>query len=285
MPIDYPAILEQTSSGGTRQWRATDAILYALGVGLAADPLDRNELPFVHEIGQKVMPTLAAVLVRGLSVTVKQMGFDARFSVHGEQSITWHRPMTATGEITGRGRIVGVFDKGDKGAVVVSETDLVDLASGEPLATVRITSFARADGHCGAPTTGAPEPHPIPARAPDASLEFATRPDQALIYRLSGDMNPIHIDPDAAKRAGFERPILHGLCTYGIACRAVLAQFADFQPDGLVSLAARFSAPVIPGDTLVFDLWRDGDVVSFEARVPHRGVTVLKNGRAELRAG
>ncbi|WP_447953410.1 MaoC/PaaZ C-terminal domain-containing protein [Sphingopyxis chilensis] len=283
MPIQYPAVLKETSSGGRKAWGANDAILYALGLGMASDPLDRNELPFVHEVDQKVMPTLAAVLTRGLGVTVAQLGFDYRYSVHGEQAILWHRPIPPQGEITGEGRVVAVYDKGDKGAVCVTETSLRDGATGDLLATVRVTSFARADGHCGAPSEGAPDPHKVPDRAPDLSLRYATRPDLALIYRLSGDMNPLHIDPDAARRAGFDRPILHGLCTYGIACRAVIEGFAGWDPERLASLAARFSAPVFPGDALVIDLWRDGDVISFEAQVPDRGVTVLKNGRAELR--
>ena len=284
MPIQYPAVLQEKSSGGQKSWKATDAILYALGLGMASDPLDRNELPFVHEVDQKVMPTLAAVLTRGLGVTVAQLGFDYRYSVHGEQAIVWHRPIPPEGEITGEGHVVAIYDKGDKGAVCVTETALRDNATGELLATVRVTSFARADGHCGAPGEGAPAPHKVPDRAPDLSLTYPTRPDLALVYRLSGDMNPLHIDPDAAKRAGFDRPILHGLCTYGIGCRAVVEAFTGWSPEQLASLAARFSAPVFPGDTLVVDLWRDGDIISFEAHVPERGVTVLKNGRAELRS-
>ena len=283
MPINYPAVLNETATGGTREWRASESILYALGIGMGADPMDEAELAFVYEKELKVVPTFAAILTRGLGVTVAQMGIDYRFSVHGEQAITWHRPMPASGAVTGEGRVVAVYDKLDKGAIVVTETVLRDRDSSSPLATVRVTSFARGDRHCGAPTHGAPAPHAIPDRAPDASLTFPTRPDLALIYRLSGDLNPIHVDPQAARAAGFPRPILHGLCTYGIACRAVMQAFTDRDPDRLASLAARFSAPVLPGDELVIDLWRDENIVSFEARVPARGVTVLKNGRAELR--
>jgi acyl dehydratase len=280
--IQYPEILDLRTSGGVREYHASDSSLYALGIGMAADPLDRNELAFVYEADQKAFPTMAAVLARGLGISASDTGQDYRHSVHGEQAITWRRPLSPFGKLTGEGRVVGIFDKGDKGAVVVTETVLRDLATGEQMATVRITSFARADGHCGAPRDGAPVPHVVPDRVPDCTLTIPTRPDLALIYRLSGDLNPLHIDPDAARRAGFERPILHGLCTYGIACRAVLAAYCDFQPERLASLAARFSAPVLPGDILAFDLWRDGNVVSFVARVPERGVTVLKNGQAVL---
>jgi len=148
--------------------------------------------------------------------------------------------------------------------------------------TVTATFFARGDGGFGGPSEGQPEPHPIPARAPDASIDIPTRVDQAVIYRLSGDYNPLHIDPAFAKMAGFPRPILHGMCTYGITCRAVLQTYADYDGARIKSHQARFSAPVFPGETITVDLWRDGDVVSFEARVQARGVTVIKNGKTVL---
>jgi acyl dehydratase len=284
VPIKYPDVLHLRSSDGVREYSARDTCLYALGIGMAADPLDRNELNFVYEEDQKVVPTMAAVLARGLGVSVSDIGQDYRHSVHGEQAITWHRPLSAAGKISGEGRVAGVFDKGDKGAVIVTETALRDFTTGDAVATVRVTAFARADGHCGAPRDGAPAPHAVPDRAPDQTVTIPTRKDLALLYRLTGDLNPIHIDPDAAARVGFERPILHGLCTYGIACRAILAVYCGFQPERMVSLATRFSAPVLPGDTLAFDFWRVGDIVSFVARVPERGAIVLTNGRAELRA-
>src|SRR5690606_15229699 len=134
-------------------------------------------------------------------------------------------------------------------------------------ATLTVGGFARGDGGFGGPREGAPEPHPAPARAPDLSLDFDTRPDQALLYRLNGDRNPIHSDPEAAKKAGFPVPILHGLCTFGITCRAVMAAYTDLDPAPVQSHQVRFSAPVLPGDTITVDLWRDGNVVSFEARV------------------
>lgn len=283
MTIVYPAVLAETASGGVRTWAATDAMLYALGIGMGSDPLDDRELRFVYEQDLRVVPTYAAVLTRGLGVTVAQLGIDYRLSVHGEQAITWHKAMPAAGSVTGEGKVVAVYDKGDKGAVVVTETLLRDAADGAALATVRVTSFARGDGNCGAPATGAPLPHPIPDRPADVTMVFPTRPDLALLYRLSGDFNPLHADPATAQAAGFPRPILHGLCTYGIACRAILETYADFDPAQLASLSARFSAPVFPGDAISFDLWRDGDVIAFEARVAARDVVVLRNGRAELR--
>lgn len=283
MPIAYPAILDARSTGVTRRWDARDALLYALGIGMGSDPLDARELPFVFERDQRVVPTFAAVLARGLGVGVDQMGIDYRRAVHGEQAIVWHRPFAPAGAVVGEGRIVAVYDKGDKGAIIVGEILFSDPDDGAVIATVTVTTFARGDGHCGAPTSGAPEPHRMPERACDLSLAIPTRSDLALIYRLTGDMNPIHADPDAARAAGFDRPILHGLCTFGIAARAVIQGFLEFDPARLASLAARFSSPVLPGDEIVFDLWRDGEIVSFEARVPARDAVVLKGGKAELR--
>ncbi len=282
MPIKYPEILDLKSSGQIKEWTRQDSMLYALGLGLASDPLDAHELPFVYEKDQKTMPTIAAILVRGLGVTVDALGIDYRLSVHGEQSIIWHTPMPAHGRIRGEGRVLSVFDKGDKGAVVNTETVLIDTETDTPLATVRVTSFARGDGNCGAPRDGAPAPHPMPERAPDKTSSLTTRPDQALLYRLSGDYNPLHADPAAAKAAGFDRPILHGLCTYGLAARAILEAYGDFRPETLKELQARFSAPVFPGDTITFELWKSGTEISFTAHVKARNVTVLKNGRAVI---
>ena len=141
-------------------------------------------------------------------------------------------------------------------------------------------NFARADGGFGGSSEGEAEPHKVPDRPADLSLDFPTRPDQALLYRLSGDRNPLHADPAFAKMVGFDRPILHGLCTFGITCRAVMQGYAEFDPARVKSHQARFSAPVFPGETVSVDLWRDGDVVSFEARVRAREAVVIKNGRS-----
>jgi acyl dehydratase len=167
--------------------------------------------------------------------------------------------------------------------VLVNETVWTDEA-GEKVATLTGSTFARGDGGFGGPSEGAPEPHQVPDRKPDLSVPFETRPDQALLYRLNGDRNPLHSDPDVAKRAGFPRPILHGLCTYGITCRAVLQEICDYDPSRILSHQVRFSAPVFPGDVITVDLWRDGDVVSFEARVLDRGATVIRNGKTVLRS-
>jgi acyl dehydratase len=292
MPIYYPDILQQSSAPRTFGYGDKDVMLYALGIGLGADPLDARELAFVYEKGLKVVPTAATVLAaRGRAtrsepalpegLRVSQINY--LMVVHGEQKVELHRPLPAEGTFTAASRTIGAFDKGkDKGAVVINETVWTNEA-GEKVATLTGSTFARGDGGFGGPSEGAPAPHPVPTRPADLALDFQTRPDQALLYRLNGDRNPLHSDPDVARMAGFERPILHGLCTYGITCRAILAGITDFDAEPIASHEARFSAPVFPGDLITVELWRDGKTISFEAKVKARGVTVIKNGKTVLR--
>ena len=280
MAIAYPEILDLKSEGQAFSWEAKDAIIYALGVGMAADPMDENELAFVYEKDLKAVPTLAGVVAWGAGTGAP--GINYLLVVDGERKIEFHKPMTVQGQVTARSRVVGAWDKGaGKGAVIVSETTLSD-AAGEDVVTITGSLFARGDGGFGGPSEGQPEPHQVPARAPDMSVDIPTSPDQALIYRLSGDRNPLHCDPAVAKAAGFPRPILHGMCTYGITCRAVLQTYAGYDPAKFKSHQARFSAPVFPGETITVDLWKDGEVISFEARIKDRGVTVIKNGKTVL---
>jgi acyl dehydratase len=281
MAIDYPAILELKDQGRRFSWSDRETILYALAIGMGADPLDRELLPFVYERNLKAMPTLATVIAWGASIPADRLGTDRRHTLHGEESLTLHSPLPAAGEVVADSRVRAVYDKGEKGAVIERETILRDAVSGVLIATIIRTAFARKDGGFGGPVQQS-APHAPPARSPDVVLEFATRPDQALLYRLCGDRNPLHADPDVATAAGFRAPILHGLCTYGICCRAVLQAFCEFDPARLKSHAVRFSAPVFPGDTVAVKLWKDAGVVSFEADVAARAVTVIKSGRSEV---
>ena len=296
MPIYYPDILDQKSAPRAFTYGDNDVMLYALGIGLGADPMDEKELAFVYERALKVVPTAATVLAAGARARgggseaaaptppghrASQLNF--LMVVHGEQKVELHKPLPTSGAFTAASRTIGAYDKGkDKGAVVINETVWTNEA-GEKVATLTGSTFARGDGGFGGPSEGAPAPHETPTRAPDQSLDFATRPDQALIYRLNGDRNPLHSDPEVARKAGFPRPILHGLCTYGITCRAILQGITGFDPDPIASHQVRFSAPVFPGDVITVDLWRDGNQIAFEARVKARSVTVIKNGLTVLR--
>jgi acyl dehydratase len=277
MALDVPAA-EQTYS-------PKDCMLYALGIGLGHDPMNEDELPFVYEKNLKILPTMAAVLGSpGFWVRELDTGIDWVRLVNGEQGIKLHRPLAGSGTVVGRVRIIEVIDKGPgKGALLFTERKITDKATGEAIATVTQTTFCRADGGFGGPPRQTPEPHPIPERAPDEVCELGTRPEAALIYRLSGDYNPLHADPVAAKLAGFPRPIAHGLLNFGVAGHAVLKTFCGYDTDRLTAFACRFSAPVFPGETLRTEMWRDGDVVSFRSQVAERSVIAVNNGRAELR--
>ena len=281
MPINYPEVLDMKRSGMEFSWDDQKTMLYALGVGMCSDPMDEKELPFVYEKDLLAVPSMASIVAWGAGPG--RMDINRAMVVDGERNITFHKPLPAKANITAESRVLGVFDKGkDKGAVIMNETTLFEAESGDKLATLVGSTFARGDGGFGGPSEGQPEPHQVPDRKPDLSLDFPTLPNQALLYRLSGDRNPLHSDPAFAKRVGFPRPILHGLCTYGITCRAVLQSYAEYDPAKFKSHAARFSSPVFPGETITVDLWQDGKIISFEARVKDRGVTVIKSGRTEL---
>jgi acyl dehydratase len=291
VPIYYPDVLEEHSEPKDFTYTAQEVMLYALGIGMGENPMDAAELPFVYEKNLKVVPSAATVLhtrigrppMVGRSPNHRSSNVNYTLVVHGEQIIELHRPLPTSGSFTTVTRTIGAFDKGaGKGALIVNETTWTD-QTGELVATLTSTTFARGDGGFGGPAEGGPQPHAVPDREPDATAEFCTRPGQALLYRLNGDRNPLHADPDVARQAGFARPILHGLCTYGITCRAVLKEMVGNSPEQILSHQVRFSAPVLPGDTLVVDLWRDGTVVSFQARAKERDVTVIKNGKTVLR--
>jgi acyl dehydratase len=285
MPIKYPEIMAMKREGDPYSWTDREVMLYAYGIGMGADPMDERELLFVNEAAfharpLKVVPTFASVAAWGAGPG--DLGINRLLVVDGERDIIFHKPLPVSAKITADSRILAVYDKGkDKGAVIMRETVLKD-EGGDKLATLLSSAFARGDGGFGGPSEGQPVPHAVPKRAPDRSVEITTRPDQALIYRLCGDRNPLHSDPEFAKQAGFPRPILHGMCTYGLTCRAVLQTYADYDAAAFRRHAVRFSAPVFPGETVTVDLWKDGNVVSFEAHVKARNVTVIKSGKTVL---
>ncbi len=292
MPIDYDKMMQAKSSGLEASYGDREVMLYALGIGFQRDPMNEAELPFSYENDLQVVPTFATVIPRG---TARPGGVDAggqifgginfMMVVHGEQRLAIHKPLPPSATVVNSERVLGVYDKGkDKGAIILVERTIADKASGDKLATLVSTIFARGDGGFGGPKEGAPEPHVLPTRAPDLVHECDTRPDQAFLYALSGDRNPLHRYPPFAKMAGFPRPILHGLCTYGTACRAVVSTLAKYDAKKIVGFDARFSAPVFPGETIVTEMWVDGATVSFRSRLKEREAVVLNNGKCTLAA-
>ncbi len=286
MPIVYEKLLGLKIPDVEQRYGAKDCILYALGLGFGYEPMNEDELAFVYEKNLKVLPTMALVL--GYTPTWLRnpdSGVNWTKVVHGEQGFVLHRPVATEGVVVGETRIVEVIDKGEgKGALVYAEREITDKASGKPIATLSQTAFCRGDGGFGGPRREAPAPHVLPERAPDLTCDLPTRPEMALIYRLSGDVNPLHAEPDFAKAAGFPRPILHGLATFGIAGHAILKTLCGYDPAKITAMKGRFSAPVYPGETIRTELWRDGAVVSFRARVIERDVIAINNGRADVKA-
>lgn len=290
MPIDYDDMMQVGATGLTARYDEKDVMLYALGVGMGRDPLNELELPFVYENnGLKVVPTFATVIARGEAPPERQRmpqksSINFALVVDGERRITIHKPLPSKCEVVADERYLDILDKGaGKGAVLIQERVVRQSSTQEKLFTIVSSIFARGDGGFGGHAHGGPELHTIPDRKPDLVRECDTRPDQALLYALSGDRNPLHRDPAFARMVGFPRPILHGLCSFGTACRAVLSTLAQYQPDRIRQFDVRFSKPVFPGETLVVELWQDGDVISYRAGVKERpGTVVLNNGLCRL---
>ena len=283
MPIDYEKMMAMKSEGDEFTYTDRETMLYALGVGMGRDPMNEAELKYVYEYpDQRTVPTMSTVIAWGQR-TLAGADLNWVMIVHGEQRLTMHKPLPNAATIVANGRVVNVVDKGaDKGALVITETEIFEKSTGDKLCTLGSTTFARGDGGFGGPSDGAPTPHVVPDRAPDGSYETDTRPDQALLYRLSGDRNPLHADPKFAEAAGFPRPILHGLCTYGTACRSILQNVCDYDHTKIAGFDVRFSSPVFPGETIITDVWKDGNIVSFECRLKERDVTVIKSGKCTL---
>ena len=284
MPLDYKNLMALNLAPIEHSYGPKDCILYALGIGLGHDPMDENELAFVYEKNLQVLPTFAVALgYSPYSFRLPELGITWSHVVHGEHGLIVHKRIPPAGTVMGKVRILDVVDKGEgKGALIYSERQITEKSSGELLATILQTTFCRADGGFGGPKRETLAPHAIPDRAPDAICDLPTRPEAALIYRLSGDINPLHAEPEFAKTAGFPRPILHGLATFGVSGHAILKTFCGYDPARLTAMSVRFSAPVYPGETIRTELWRDDAIVSFRARVIERDVVAINNGRAEI---
>jgi len=254
MPLNH-SLVGVPGEPAERSWTSTDALLYAIGVGAGlGDPL--QELQFTTEntagVQQHVLPTYGVLLAQA-RMSGDLGDFDRAMLVHAEQSIELHRPLPVAGKLRTSAMVTGIYDKGS-GALVETKNHAVDAATGEPLVTTTSSTFIRGEGGFGG-DRGTADPWQLPDRAPDVKVTMQTRPEQALLYRLSGDRNPLHSDPAFAARGGFSRPILHGLCTYGVTGRALLHEVCGSDPARFRAMSGRFSRPVLPGESLVVSVW------------------------------
>jgi acyl dehydratase len=284
VPIDYQKLVDFRIPDVEQTYTRRDTILYALGVGLGADPLDEDQLRFVYEEKLVALPTMAIVLAApGPWHREGDFGITASHVVHGEQGFAINRPLPVEGTVVSHTEVEQVLDKvKDTGVLLHTRTTVRDKATGDTVCTLTSTTFARADGGFGGPSGPQKPVHPIPERTPDVTCDLPTLPQAALIYRLSGDYNPLHADPAYAKKGGFRAPILHGRATFSVAGHALLKTCCGYDPAKLRSMDGRFSSPVYPGEVIRTEMWKDGNIVTFRSTVPERNVTVLNNGRAEV---
>lgn len=277
MAIDPEYLLNRDPVVIEQDWAERDTILYALGIGA-------QDIDFVFEENLAALPTMAVVLgYPGFMWRNPEMGADWSKILHGEQSTIIHTPLPASGKFIGENKITHLFDKGkDKGAIALVKRSISD-DKGTLYAETVATTFLRGDGGFGGSPDGLPVPHAIPQeRKPDISVTLKTATNSAMIYRLLGDLNPLHIDPNIAKAAGFDRPIMHGLATYGVVGRALYSALMDNDPSRVKRMDARFSKPVYPGETIRTDIWKESDgQAAFQAFSVERELMVINNGYME----
>jgi acyl dehydratase len=280
MSFTYEDIINRKVSG-TYSYDERAAILYALGIGFGSTPLHHDDLSFVYEKHLRTVPTMAGLFSVPSNLLA---GVDFRMVVHAGQWLTLHQELPPKGNLFIESRVVEALDKGKEiGAIIFVETKTTLKDSGSPLSTAVSSIIARGDGGFGAPDQRPPYTHhALPSRDADRCLEIKTRPDQSIIYRLSGDLNPLHCDPEFAKMVGFTNPIMHGMCTYGICCRAIIEHLCLFDPAKIRQFDGRFSAPAYPGETLILDLWIDHEIISYRCRLKERDVTIIDNGKCVL---
>lgn len=284
MPIN-PDAVGKTSEGSRWAWTSDDALLYALGVGAGVSDPVGLELEFTTEntagVAQQALPSfcvMAGHKARGGGNIMASIGsFDPRMLVHGEQGFVLHRPMPVAGEVTLVDEITGIYDKG-KGAVVATKSSAVLVSDGEPLFDLTSSVFIVGEGGFGGDRGPSAKSNVAPERDPDHSVTYRTRPDQALLYRLSGDRNPLHSDKQFSDVGGFPKPILHGLCTYGFTGRALLHASCGGNPASFRSMTGRFTSPVLPGEELTIKIWNDAQGQATFQTIGGDGRTVLDNG-------
>jgi acyl dehydratase len=285
LPIDLAKAIGAELTGTTFSWDDQDVILYHLGIGAGNPPTDPDELRYVYEGDLRVLPTYVTIPQFPVMMS---MGFAPGFDIdlamilHGEHEIVIHETIPTSGTVTQTGRVTDVFDKG-KGALAVVEVLSVLEKTGQPLFTNRARIFIRGEGGFGG-DSGPATTDLTPERDPDHVVESTTIPQQALLYRMaSGDKNPLHVDPGFAAFAGFDRPILHGLCTYGIVAKAAVDSAIASGPEAVASFRARFSGVVFPGETLITRIWEEGDHLVVTAEAKERSTMVLSNGVMRVR--
>lgn len=282
MAINVNKLLEWPFKDIIQTYTARDTMFYSLTLGIGSDPMDEDQLKFVYEKNLQAFPTMAVVLGHpGAWIANPESGIDISKLVFGEEILTLHQLLPPEATIRAREKVTHVVDKGaGRGALLYCQRDIYDHISGEQLATIEHTFFCRADGGFGGETGPTTEPVLIPDTSPDIVLDLDILPQAALLYRLNADLNPLHSDPAVAKAAGFSKPILHGLCTYGVAAHAVVKACCGYDAKRLKQFRSRFTAPVFPGETISFELWQKGPEISFRAWVKERNAKVLDNGRA-----
>lgn len=287
MAIDIDKLMRFQIPDREQSYSHRDTMLYALGVGLGMDNTDLDQVRFVYEEDLEALPTMAVVLAHpGFWLRDEKSGVDWIRAVHGEQGLKLVRPIPPSGRVAGVNRLVDVIDKGPgRGVIILSERKVFDVSTGDLLAEVTQSTFCRGEGGLGLPVREQAPQMDIPARAPDLKCSFATSPQAAQIYRLSGDVNPLHVNPKVAEKAGYPRPILHGLSGFGVAGHALLKMLCGYRPAALGSINCRFVAPVYPGDTLATEVWRQDGPYLFRVRAVERDVVVMSNGAANLADG
>ena len=290
MPLNYDQLMQTRFEPVRHTYARSDTILYALGLGVGMHhPTDPDELKYVYERPLVAMPTLAVTLAAGaMKLAEPQFGINYRLLLHAEQSLVLHQRLPVEGTVQSHTTIDEIYDKGaSKGAIMYMTRKLYDAASGDLLVTMGTVTFLRGDGGFGGKSDGAPKPRAVPAdRKADLRAILPVSSNQALIYRLAGDYNPLHIDPEVARSAGFDRPILHGLCAYGMVGRALTKVLCGDDASCFRRLDVRFTSPVYPGEPLQLDIWNiaPGDA-SFRLTATSRNVIVQDFGRFEYHAG
>ena len=277
MTINYDEIMNLTSENVEISYSDKDSILYSLGIGLGNDPMNLNELKYVYENSQSVLPSMATNFQYHSPLLLKT-NINFIMVVHGEQRLSITNTLPVSGDFIANAKVIGCYDKGPaRGAIIEVETTVKNKKNNEEICKLVSTTFARGDGGFGGPDSPKKEIF-IPDGEPDYVSEVSTKPDQALIFRLSGDYNPLHSDPNFAKAAGFEKPILHGMCTYGIACRSLVNEICENDASKLKRFDCRFSSPVYPGETIITEMWKKDKMIYFNSKVKERDKLVLKNG-------